>query len=68
MNSMKRVEDHPMLLKNPLTGVLINIDEDSYDAVKKKREYDNSLINENKELRQRIDEIEKILYELKEVK
>lgn len=58
---MKRVEGHPHLLKNPLTGVLVNIDESGYEAAEKRKAYNNKLQEENDSLKSRIEKLEKLI-------
>lgn len=63
MKGMLKVEGHPTLRKNPVTGVLVNVDEDGYKAVKKRRDYTKNIETENSELKSRLEALEQKVME-----
>ena len=64
MKGMVKVEGHPHLMKNPVTGVLVNVDVNGYEAAKKRAEYTKSLETENNDLRDRVSTLERLISEV----
>ena len=64
MKGMVKVEGHPHLMKNPETGVLVNVDVNGYEAAKKRAEYTKSLETENNDLRDRVSTLERLISEV----
>lgn len=66
MKGLVKVEGHPNLMKNPVTGVLVNVDVDGYEAAKKRANYTKAIEEENNDLRSRISTLEELITRIME--